>query len=297
MRVVVRRKHLILFFCLAATLTSLALTYFVTERYQSYTTLLYPAQQPLGLGAQQRVVSPYYTVLYVPSDSIARTLETVLRSEAVVQQVVRILELDRGAGDSQAGLFGDWGGGLGSGSATAPDRFLQTVRGLQDNLLVEPSQEGFSFRLQALDKDPGQAAAIVDTVARVLIDHLKREQVRSTHHEREKIEIRLKENLEEITEARVDLERFKKKARIASLSEQVSSKEPWRNKRKQSRKRWTFPLRSDSKGWESIGKGAPADGGSRVAGRQEGAASLPGSSCREAESNPEEIRRDPSASK
>ena len=75
------------------------------------------------------------------------------------------------------------------------------------------------------------------------------------------------------------------------------TKEPWRNKRKQSRKRWTFPLRSDSKGWESIGKGAPADGGSRVAGRQEGAASLPESSCREAESNPEEIRRDPSASK
>ena len=77
----------------------------------------------------------------------------------------------------------------------------------------------------------------------------------------------------------------------------VGTKEPWRNKRKQSRKRWTFPLRSDSKGWESIGKGAPADGGSRVAGRQEGAASLPESSCREAESNPEEIRRDPSASK
>ena len=48
------------------------------------------------------------------------------------------------------------------------------------------------------------------------------------------------------------------------------TKEPWRNKRKQSRKRWTFPLRSDRKGWESIGKGAPADGGSRVAGRQEG---------------------------
>ena len=78
---------------------------------------------------------------------------------------------------------------------------------------------------------------------------------------------------------------------------EVVPKEPWRNKRKQSRKRWTFPLRSASKGWESIGKGAPADGGSRVAGRQEGAASLPESSCREAESNPEEIRRDPSASK
>ena len=43
MRVVVRRKYLIVVFCLAATLTALALTYVVTERYQSYTTLLYPA--------------------------------------------------------------------------------------------------------------------------------------------------------------------------------------------------------------------------------------------------------------
>ncbi len=42
MRVVVRRKYLIVVFCLAATLTALALTYVVTERYQSYTTLLTP---------------------------------------------------------------------------------------------------------------------------------------------------------------------------------------------------------------------------------------------------------------
>jgi len=107
---------------------------------------------------------------------------------------------------------------------TEPDRFLQTVRGLQDNFLVESNQEGFSFRLQVLDKDPGQAAAIVDTVARVLIDHLNREQVRSSQQGKEKIEVRLRENLEEITEARVELEGFKKKARISSLSEQISSK-------------------------------------------------------------------------
>ncbi len=219
MRVIVRRKHLILIFCLAATLTSLALTYVVTEEYQSYTTLLYPVQLPMGLSAQ---VSPYYTVPSVPSESIAAMLETVARSESVVQQVVRILGLDKRVGDSRAGLLGDLRKVLGSGNPTAPDRFRETVRGLQDHLSVEPNQEGFSFRLQALDKDPGQAAAIVDTVVRVLIDHLKREQVRSTQQEREKIEVRLKENLEEITEARVELERFKKKARIASLSEQIS---------------------------------------------------------------------------
>ena len=224
MRVVVRRKYLIVVFCLAATLTALALTYVVTERYQSYTTLLYPARKSMGFGAQQRAVSPYYTVPSIPSESIARTLETVARSEGVVQQVVRILELDKGPGDFPSGLFGDWGGGFSYGSATEPDRFLQTVRGLQDNFLVESNQEGFSFRLQVLDKDPGQAAAIVDTVARVLIDHLNREQVRSSQQGKEKIEVRLRENLEEITEARVELEGFKKKARISSLSEQISFK-------------------------------------------------------------------------
>ena len=224
MRVIVRRKHLILFFCLAATLTSLALTYTVTEEYQSYTTLLYPSQQQMGFRTQPRTVSPYYTVPPVPSESIARTLETVARSEAVVQQVVRILELDRTAGDFQAGLLRDWGEILGSGSPTGQDRFRETVRGLQDDLEVEPNQEASSFRLQVLDKDPGQATAIVDTVARVLIDHLKREQIRSTQHETKKIEVRLKENLEEITEARVELESFKKRSRIASLSEQISSK-------------------------------------------------------------------------
>ena len=224
MRVIVRRKHLVLFFCLAATLTSLALTYTVTEEYQSYTTLLYPSRQPMGFRAQQRTVSPYYTVPSVPSESIARTLETVARSEAVVQQVVRILELDKTAGDFQAGLLRDWGEILGPGNPTGQDRFRETVRGLQDDLEVEPNQEASSFRLQVLDKDPGQATAIVDTVARVLIDHLKREQIRSTQHERKKIEVRLKENLEEITEARVELESFKKRSRIASLSEQISSK-------------------------------------------------------------------------
>ncbi len=221
MRVIVRRKHLILLFCVAATLTSLALTYVVTEEYQSYTTLLYPAQQPMGLGAQ---VSPYYTVPSVPSESVAGMLEMVATSESVVQQVVRILELDKRAGDSRAGLSLDWGRIWTSGSSTAPDRFRETIRGLQDHLSVEPNRDAFSFRLQVLDKDPRQATAIVDTAARVLIDHLNRQQLRSTQQEREKIELRQKENLEEITEARVALERFKKKTRISSLSEQISSK-------------------------------------------------------------------------
>ncbi len=220
MRVIIRRKHLILLFCLAATLTSLALTYVVSEEYQSYTTLLYPAPQ-MGLGAQ---ASPYYTVQSVPSESIAGMLETVASSESVVQQVVRILELDKRPGDPQAALLGDLERVLSPSRSSLPDRFRQTVRGLQDRLSVEPDREALSFRLQALDRDPGQATAIVDTVARVLIDHLKQEQVRSTQQEREKIEVRLKENLEEITEARVELERFKKKSRISSLSEEISSK-------------------------------------------------------------------------
>ena len=217
MRVIIRRKHLILLFCLAATLTSLALTYVVSEEYQSYTTLLYPAPQ-MGLGAQ---ASPYYTVQSVPSESIAGMLETVASSESVVQQVVRILELDKRPGDPQAALLGDLERVLSPSRSSLPDRFRQTVRGLQDRLSVEPDREALSFRLQALDRDPGQATAIVDTVARVLIDHLKQEQVRSTQQEREKIEVRLKENLEEITEARVELERFKKKSRISSLSEEI----------------------------------------------------------------------------
>ncbi len=151
-------------------------------------------------------------------------LETVASSESVVQQVVRILELDKRPGDPQAALLGDLERVLSPSRSSLPDRFRQTVRGLQDRLSVEPDREALSFRLQALDRDPGQATAIVDTVARVLIDHLKQEQVRSTQQEREKIEVRLKENLEEITEARVELERFKKKSRISSLSEEISSK-------------------------------------------------------------------------
>ena len=88
-----RYAPLIATFVAAATLSSLAFTYAVAERYTARTTLLYQPREEVSFRPKARDALGFPPPL-VPLESIGNTLQEVLKSDAIVERTVRTLQLD-----------------------------------------------------------------------------------------------------------------------------------------------------------------------------------------------------------
>ena len=123
LRILARYKHLILAFCLSATLSSLGLTYVFSEKYLAYTTILYRPRDAVTFQPKEQEALGF-PIPFVSYDSIGNTLEELATSDAVAQKVVQTLHLDQPKTKGpRAGLMGlfrdlkdtvkDWGGRVG----------------------------------------------------------------------------------------------------------------------------------------------------------------------------------------
>lgn len=238
LRPLVLRKSLIITFCLSATLSSLALTYVVSEKYRATTTVLYQPRESVSFRPKVRDALGFPMPL-VALESIGNTLEEVVQSDAVVEQAVRILHLDvkekkpapnwlvaayRDVKDRVKQYRDDSWQILKYGRVLPKDPFAQAMMSLRQNLSVKRTSKAYTFKLEALDEEPERAARIVDTVGALLSKFLTGEQVRVAGQAREKIGPRLKQSADEIAALRARFEAVKRKAGVSSLSEELSLK-------------------------------------------------------------------------
>jgi len=86
------RRHLILTFCLSASLTSLVLTYVFSEKYEAYTTILYRPQEAVSFRPKVQEALGFPPPL-VPLETIGNTVEQVAKSDASLAEIVRTLRL------------------------------------------------------------------------------------------------------------------------------------------------------------------------------------------------------------
>ncbi len=231
-----RRKFLILTFCLSAAITSLGLTYVFSEKYRTYTTILYRPQQVTTFQNKQQEALGFPVPL-APIESIVNSLESVAKSTAVAEAIVTKLDLDKPMPKTESNPIRrmitsvkDWtkkNGGkawqiLKYGRIIPEDPLADAIAKLQKDLRINATRRGYTFRLELTDSYPERVAAIVDTAAEVLAELLRGESLRANRNAQEAIEARLKENDIEILETRQSLENFKKTQRISSLSEEIS---------------------------------------------------------------------------
>ena len=230
------RRHLILTFCLSASLTSLVLTYVFSEKYEAYTTILYRPQEAVSFRPKVQEALGFPPPL-VPLETIGNTVEQVAKSDASLAEIVRTLRLDqkrpkadeswfkRAFGSVKDGVketAGELWQILKHGRVIPKDPFAGAMADLSKNLKVERGMKTYTFRLEVVNGSPELAAQIVDTAAEVLAETLREENTRVARQERERIGERLRQSEGEIQSIREELESFKGTEQVASLGEEVS---------------------------------------------------------------------------
>ncbi len=168
-------------FVLSAVLTALALSYVYSEKFESYITISYRTQEVTRFKSQQSeaVGSP---APVVPFKVIAQTLQEVLKSNAVLGDVVDTLRLDVNTttyeGPWYVVLFRQTKDDLRAWAQKAwmlvkygrlidEDPRQQAIQDLRENIAVI-NRDSYIFGVVVRDRFPDRAAKIADHLGQVL---------------------------------------------------------------------------------------------------------------------------------
>jgi uncharacterized protein involved in exopolysaccharide biosynthesis len=238
LQIVARFKYLILTFCVAAALTSLAMTYVMSEKFQAYTTVLYQPAETVSFRPKERDALGFPTPL-VSLESIGNTLDELVKSDAALETVVRTLRLDvkrprppanwfittfHSVKDTAKEYAGNTWQLLRYGRLIEKNPFAEAITNLRKNVSTARTAKAYTFRLAAIDSDPAIAAKIADLLAATLGESLEQARLRLARESRAGLEARLRDNEAETAALRVKLDTFKREAGLSSLSEELSLK-------------------------------------------------------------------------
>ena len=233
----VRRNLWVLaLFCATATLTSLLFTYVVSEKYVASAVILQQPREDVSFQPKARDALGFPLPL-IPLESIANTLEDILKSDRVLEQAVRSLHLDekrtlpssnwlvqafRDAKDKVKEWRSDAWQILKFGRILPKNLFLAAVANLHKNTSIKRTNKAYTFRLQVLDDDPERAARTVDKLGELLSVAVLQEQTRSARESRQNIEVRLANAGRELQRIRGELNKFRNATGISSLDDELS---------------------------------------------------------------------------
>jgi uncharacterized protein involved in exopolysaccharide biosynthesis len=176
------QRWFVVVFVLSAFSTSLALTYVFAEKYESSTAISYRVQEVTRFKAQQNEAlgSP---APQAPFKVIGTTLQEVLKSDAVLRDVVTTLRLDVQEKKQPEGAWyrvwyltaKDWlreyAGYtwklLKYGRIIEDDPVASAIAELRGNIAIS-NRDSYIFNLTVRDKTPQRAARIVEYLSSVL---------------------------------------------------------------------------------------------------------------------------------
>lgn len=183
---IVRQSGFIIVFALSAIATALSLTYVYSEKYESTTAVSYRVQEVTRFNPQQNAAmgSPAPAA---PFRVIGQTLQEVLKSDAILRDVVLALKLDEERAVSFEGPWylvwyrrtkewvKEYGGYawklLKYGRIVEEDPVASAIGQLRNNIKVT-NRDSYVFNLHVRDNYPDRAAAIANHLGKVLADWL-----------------------------------------------------------------------------------------------------------------------------
>lgn len=233
----VRHRRLILTFCGTAVLTSLALTYVVSEKYRASSTILYQPNEPLTFRPRTRDAMGFPT-LVVGLESVGGTLEDVLRSDALLGKTVAELHLDQKRPPTGSWLrrsyqitkakfkevYSDAWQILRYGRLLPKDAFWDAVAGLRDNVSLKRTAKAYTFEIQVVDSDPQRAALTADAVSRGMANLLAAADTRSAQNAQQKLKPQVEDSAQELARIRSEIDTLKSAAQVSSLDQELTLK-------------------------------------------------------------------------
>lgn len=221
-------------FCGSAMLSSLALTYVYAERYRAVATLLYRPTEHLQFQSQQKE-SLGFPVPMLPFEVIADTIGQLGTSEVILREVVERLDLDKPKKKTYTGLAKiyqdtkDWVKRVirRTKEVLKYGRFIEknptssAIIELASNVSVETTRKNYTILVEAVAKNPHQAAIIVDVWGDVMVRMLREENARVARVQGEELDRLLVVKKAELDSARQELEALKAAENFVELETEV----------------------------------------------------------------------------
>ena len=234
LKILGRYRAMITVLCLSALVSSIALTYVVTERYESSALVLVRPQEVIKVstGGSEKENLNFPIPRIVPFEAMSKTFGEVIRSRTVAAEVVRRLNLDKPTVESSwlkrwkkriKSYIHDVWTYMKYGRVKPADPFVQATEMIQNHISVEPTKDTYVFEIRYLGELPELASAVVNTAADVFVEY-NLELYRSENAEaRKSIEDQLHASQSALTQARNELRVFKERYDIIDLSREVET--------------------------------------------------------------------------
>lgn len=232
-RVLHEQRGFVIVFVLSAILTALALTYILSEKYEASADISYRVQEVTRFKAQQNEAmgSP---APQAPFKVIGSTLQEVLRSDAILRDVVLAMQLHVQAPVVVDGPWyrrwyvtakewaKEYGGQAWSllkyGRVVEDDPVDAAVEELRANIQVT-NRDSYVFRLAVRDRNAERAARVVDHLSGVLANWLLDADRRPGRDRADQLRVLLDQKGEELARRRRDIETLLNNNRVLSVQE------------------------------------------------------------------------------
>ena len=234
--ILLKQKWFIIIFCVSAMVSSLLITYIVSEKYVTGTTILYRPLQTTLL--RDKVTEVFGSpVPVIPFKIIMQTLRDAATNERVLRPVVIELGLDKEIEPVYDGWLDEFYQKskqffkiriidlwtiLKYGKLVSEDPTLHAIIKLRKNINIEVTKDSFIYILTAKDKFPKRAAMIVDLAAQKLVDLLREEYQDPAEKKLLKLKKYLEQKETEILKLKEEKKHILQHSGMVSLSDETS---------------------------------------------------------------------------
>src|SRR6266851_6067911 len=221
-----RRTSLIIALTMAAAVAGYAFSFLIPDRYTASALVLVRPLQPIkmGTGKDTKEFLDFPVGNSSAVETASKTYIQILKSPALIGEVVRALGLDKEKAQEQA-ESGELAGLLLAGlkqSLTGliavlkygrlieDDPFTATVKEITDNLKLEAYLDTYIFDIRYSAKNAQRAADVVNTAAKAPIQFAEELRVSEARYQRDHLKTELEQRQKQLTAARGRLESYKK---------------------------------------------------------------------------------------
>lgn len=230
-----KQSGFIIVFAVSAIATALALTYVYSEKYESSTAISYRVQEVTRFRAQQNEAmgSPAPAA---PFKVIGQTLQEVLKSDAILRDVVVELKLDEKRVSTYDGPWyqvwyrktrdfaKEYSGYawklLKYGRIVEDEPVATAIAELRNNIKVT-NRDSYVFNLSVRDNYPDRAAKIADHLGKVLADWLLEFDRQPGRSRADQLRLLLDDKNKAMAQQRKEIESLLTENRVASVPQET----------------------------------------------------------------------------
>jgi succinoglycan biosynthesis transport protein ExoP len=241
LRIIGIHKNLILLMCLSALVTSILITYIISEKYRATTlVLIQPTENFEMTSAGKELLGFPFPITYNdPIKTINQTYSDLIKSRPIIERVVRELGLQQEREEYEPNFFKrTWKKSKKETKALLDKARLLLMYGrieesgpwekevtkVSKGLSVSPVKDTYLFEIECEFTEPRVAAAIANTAARIFVEYNRDASTKKAREFKEFVKEQKDISEKELNQLRETLKQFKNQNNIALLNKEAELK-------------------------------------------------------------------------